>query len=156
MSNYIIDTCSFTWAMRDTYPMDVHPAFWRKFEDSAKIGKIVSSHMVYLEIEKQDDDLFKWCKLNSHIFLPVDQKIIYEVATIAKKFPRLINIEREKDFADPFLIAQAKVFGGTLVTQEKKNGPFHPRQKIPDVAELMNIRTTNILGMVKELGWVFH
>jgi len=54
--------------------------------------------------------------------------------------------------ADPFLVAKAKALDGTVVTQEeyKPNGV-----KIPNMCEYMNVRCTNLEGLMELEKWVF-
>lgn len=151
---YIIDTCSFTWAMRESYPIDAVPNFWVKLEEAAISGVVLSNEMVLMEIEKQDDDLHKWCKEKRHIFKPLGQDVVDATSGIVKQYPAMVSIHKEKDFADPFLIGHAKIINATIVTQENCNGPNHPKPKIPDICEALGIRTIKMVQLVKELGWL--
>lgn len=141
--------------MKSAYAPEVFPQFWNKMDEGVSSGLIFSSKMVLEEVSKQDDDVFAWAKARDDMFHKLDQLTLNTAAEITRNFPKLINTSQEKDMADPFLIALAKVKDAVLVTQETplRNSP--KRMKIPDVCEAMSVQCINILGMVKALGWRF-
>jgi hypothetical protein len=141
--------------MRDAFPPSVIPAFWELLAEGIESGHIISNEMVLMEIEKQDDDLTAWCKEHSKLFIPMNQGIVDRAETVVKRFPNMMNPYKEKDFADPFLIAQADLLKAVIVTQEGRNGPQHPKSKIGDVCDGLNVRTIKMIQMVKELRWEF-
>jgi hypothetical protein len=54
--------------------------------------------------------------------------------------------------ADPFVIASARVRGGSVVTEEA-NKPS--AAKIPNVCEHFGIHWTNVEGFPNQVGWTF-
>jgi hypothetical protein len=66
----------------------------------------------------------------------------------------LVDVERGRSQADPFVIATARLTGATVITQERPSGnPGRP--KIPDVCHGEDIRSRTLLQMILELGWQF-
>lgn len=153
---FCLDTCALTWAMRDAYPKSIVPTFWDKMTKAHMDGLIISNEMILREIERQDDDLHQWCKSVPDLFLKVDQQLMNGMAGIVRSYPKVVDPKKDKDGADPFLIAQAQVTGAIIVTQEKPAGSQAKKMKIPDVASAMDLGYINMLQFVKEMGWVFR
>ena len=140
--------------MRGAFHPSIVTTFWPKIETAATAGTILSTEMVFREIQKQDDDLHEWCKSVDGMFKKMDQETIDKVAEIIRSHPKMIDPKKDKDAADPFLIAQASILRGTVVTQEDFSGGPH-KLKIPDVCKAMGINCINMLTMIKEFGWTF-
>ena len=84
------------------------------------------------------------------------------VSQIISKFPNLIDSDREKDQADPWLIALA-------IEEQSKLELFNPKQKlvvvneeskakpqrIPDVCNYYGLKSLNLLELFKYFGWDF-
>jgi hypothetical protein len=146
---YAFDASSLM-IMQRYYPATIMPGLWIKFNKMVQKGKIVSCREVYEEIMMGDDELVKWAKENKDIFLPADQVIQVEVRNILVKFPDLINVKKRKNNADPFIIAVAKVFSCTLITQETKAGYNNP-PKIPNVCDYYGIKYINLVQFMHEI-----
>jgi hypothetical protein len=56
--------------------------------------------------------------------------------------------------ADPFVIAQAMAGCHTVVTEERAEGTNN-RPRIPNVCAAKDVACINLLGMIRQLGWVF-
>ena len=54
--------------------------------------------------------------------------------------------------ADPWVIAYAKAYGGKVVTFESSK-PLQKKPKIPDVAELFDVKCIDIWDVLDELGY---
>lgn len=54
-------------------------------------GHLISPHEVYDELEKQDDELLKWAKLDKQSSLESDEEEIAMRLQIAADFPILVN-----------------------------------------------------------------
>ena len=150
---FVLDTCALTWAMRDAYPIDIAPGFWEKLEQAVNAGIVISNEMVFREIKQQDDSLYAWCNQLPQLFCDIDQAILDKAAELVGNYPKMINPLGEKDGADPFLIAQAILCNGVVVTQEKIAGPTANKIKIPDVCCLIGLKCVTTLLMMKDLGW---
>lgn len=153
---YSIDSSSLITANRH-YPKDIFHSLWNRLSESIqKEGTVQITEAVYIELEKQRDELFDWVKAQkSDLVIPIDEAIQQRVIEIQTRYPSLVDIENERDFADPFVIALAQINTCTVVTEEKPKGPGSPVVKIPNVCRAESIQCTNFLGMLRNEGWTF-
>ena len=109
-------------------------------------NEFISVREVFEEIGKSNTFLHPRCQTNKTIFQKRNHDIINIVKQIMTKHPELVNADRTKDSADPFIIACAHVLSRSLdspkviiVTQEKDR-----LGKIPSVAKDYNIECMNL------------
>lgn len=118
-------------------------------------GCLTATEEVLVELGKKDDDVYDWAKARREMFIPIDQPTQVALAAILERFERLVNTQRNRSTADPWVIALAQVEGCTVVTGESPSGsPSRP--KIPDVCRALDIRCISLLQMIRENGWVFR
>lgn len=142
--------------MKNTYPIDVFPSVRQKLGDIAREKIVVSPREVLRELEKRDDELYKWVKENiSFHNLDYEQQEI--VRNIMARFPNLVDINKPTPEADPFVIALAKSKNLITVTQEKYVNISGPKSKpqIPNVCEALNVKWVPLIDLFREQGWVF-
>jgi hypothetical protein len=58
-----------------------------------------SSRQVFIEIERQEDDLCNWCRDRKDYFEEVDETVIRHVTTLMDRYQRLTTAGRNE--ADP-------------------------------------------------------
>jgi hypothetical protein len=151
---YCIDTSALVDGWTRYYPPDVFPPLWTKLEDLIGAKRVIAPDEVLRELSKKEDDLYRWAKKNDAFFLPLDATIQRATQEILEAFPRLVDSERDRSIADPFVIAVARVRSCCLVTGEKSSGnPKRP--KIPNVCEHFNVRYINMLQFMREQKWQF-
>ena len=151
---HCIDASSLIEAWRRAYPRTAFPGVWRRIEQGVAGGDLISSDEVFREIEQKDDELLDWALAHREAFLPLTEEIQLEAARITNVYDGLVDFEREKSQADPFVIATARVVGAVVVTQERSTGnPLRP--KIPDVCRAEGIICRNVLQMILDRGWQF-
>jgi len=155
---YVFDNNTLTAIFRHYYH-DRFPSFWEKFNQLIELKEIVSCREVRREIEslKRGDALDDWIKQNTAFFEDPTASELQFITTIynVKHFQQ--NLEKKKllhggAFADPFIIAKAKVNNAIVVTQEqyKDNAT-----RIPNICEHFNIDCTNLEGFLKNENWTF-
>ena len=152
---YCIDTSAILDGWVRNYPRDVFPTLWDKLEKMIADGRLVAPDEVLKELAKNDDDLHKWARLQEGLFCPLDDDVQIATAEILRDFPKLVNNERNRSIADPFVIAVAKVRTLSVVTGEKRRGNLS-RPKIPDVCESYGITCLTLLELMKSEGWKFR
>lgn len=142
--------------MKNTYPIDVFPSVRQKLGDIAREKIVVSPREVLRELEKRDDELYKWVKENiSFHNLDYEQQEI--VRNIMARFPNLVDINKPTPEADPFVIALAKSYNLIVIAQENRvkiSGP-ESKPKIPNVCDELNVEWIRLLDLFREQGWVF-
>ncbi len=155
---YCIDT-SVLISINNNYPQDIFGKLWDNIENAIQNGMIVSTKEVYNELIEYDDDLSKWAKTKKELFIELDESQQLIVKDILSKFPTLVDANKPKTDADPFIIALAKNRNLTVLTIEKSsnfNSNPNARPKIPDVCEHYGIGFINNLpGFFRKMGWKF-
>jgi hypothetical protein len=155
---YVFDNNTLTAIFRHYY-YDRFPSFWDRFNHLVDNKEIVSVREVRREIEalNRGDNLEEWAKNNSDFFEEPSAKELQFITTIysIKHFQQ--NLERKKllhggAFADPFIIAKAKINNSIVVTQElyKDNAT-----KIPNICKHFNIECIDLEGFLKKENWKF-
>ena|SRR5579871_1082688 len=152
---YCIDTSAILDGWVRYYPRDVFPTLWEKLEELIGLGRLVAPDEVLRELSKNDDELHEWARLQIGLFCPLEEEIQIATAEILGAFPKLVNNERNRSVADPFVIAVAKVRKLSVVTGEKRKGNL-ARPKIPDVCEVYGIKCLTFLDLMKTEGWKFR
>lgn len=154
---YIFDTSSLS-VLKNLYPA-IFPSFWEAFDRLVATGDVVSVEEVYKECMRRVDSehLTQWIERNRPIFTPPSEAEMEFVAEIfaVPHFQQLVGqdvILRGGLVADPWLIARARVLGGSVVTEER----FKPNAaKIPNVCDHFGIAWTNVEGFLQSYGWQY-
>ncbi len=161
---FCIDSSSFIYLHR-FYPPGFSKDIWDEFEELFHNGRIISHIIVFEELttrSKKPDPLTKWILLKKQYFRGFTTAQAQHVAEIINQFPGLIDPQREKDEADPWLIAMAieeqaqsnlfcperKVI---VVSEESRNKP----QKIPAVCKHFGLDHLTLLQFCDYHGWKF-
>ena len=159
---FCVDSSSFIRLHR-SYPPEFSRDIWDEFDNLFNQNKIISHIIVFDELTtnaKNKDDLTKWILPKRKYFKEFSVTQSYYVSQIINQFPSLIDHEREKDEADPWLVAlaieeqaQLQLFNPNqkviVVNEESKNKP----QKIPSVCNHFGLDHLNLLELFKFLGW---
>jgi hypothetical protein len=147
------------------YPPSFCKDIWNELEQLFDEGKILSHIIVFEELTantKKPDSLTKWTLSKKQYFKGYTSTQAQYVSQIISKFPGLIDYHREKDEADPWLIAlaieekaQSTLFNLNtefiVVSEENKDKPY----KIPAVCRHFNLDHLNLLEFYKYHGWDF-
>ena len=151
---YSFDTSAILHAWRRSYPPKSFPQFWQKVDEIIEKGELKAVDEVLVELEKKDDEVYKWPRARkSKVIVPIDEDIQKVVQTILQNHRRLVDTRKNRTGADPFVIAVAKIKSATVVTNENPGSAAKPN--IPDVCTAMGIRSINILELIQEQKWVF-
>ena len=138
---------------------------WIELEKMFMSGKLISHEYVYDEFfteSSKPDFISKWIKNRKQYFYSVSDSQIELVQNILKKFPKLIDPEKEKNQADPWIIALAKekmeelsLFKGRtkiiVVSQEKITSSI----KIPAACREFGVQHMNLEEFYKDNNWKF-
>jgi hypothetical protein len=152
---YVIDTSALLDGWVRYYPPDVFPALWSQLEQMIKAGELRAPDEVLLELAQKDDEIHKWAKTNSAMFLPLDAEVQAATQEILHQFPRLVGAMKDRNRADPFVIALAKVKTATVVTGERSSGTTE-RPRIPNVCDHFRIGHRTLLQLIRDKGWRFR
>lgn len=151
---YCLDTSALIAGYHRIYPYTIFGGLWNKIDDLIQAGRLFSSVEVYKELEYQEDALFDWAKERKRMFLEAN---LYEKAfltQIASTFPGLATSKTAANTADPFVIAQAKIHGRVLITEELRLGSVK-NPKIPLICQHFGVAYDPFLAIIKMEGWTF-
>lgn len=154
---YVFDTNCFI-VIGHYYP-EQFPSFWEKFNQTVESDKIISVREVRreLDINAAEDHLIKWIKLHKNIFVtpsPAVMRLVNDIFSVPHFRVSLPDRTRlgNNPFADPFVIAQAKVMNYCVVTQESEK-PHAAR--IPNICGHFDVDWTNLQGFMERENWSF-
>ena len=152
-ARYSIDSSILIGNWRDLYPPDVFPGVWEFTLDLTERRIALISEEVYIELQEKDDDLLEWVSDREQLVVPTDIPIQERARAINDRFPTLVDVERERSVADPFVIAVAQVNECAVVTYERpRTRPTKP-QKIPDVCDGLGIECIDFIRLARREGF---
>lgn len=155
---YVFDTNSLS-SLKHFYP-DVFKSVWQGLDALVQQGQVISTREVWNEIQRGQPDPHVTGWLNNRkdlIFTTPTTPELQFVAEIfqVNHFQGLIGEQQRlkgTPVADPFVIACAKVRGGSVVTEEK----LKPHAaKIPNVCDHFGIPCIDLKGFMQQQGWSF-
>lgn len=134
-------------------------------ESLIKSGNLISHQICLEEImpkTKKPDLLGEWIKDKASIFKKITPRQIEIVTEILEKFPGLIDYKKEKDEADPWIIALAKeemekkdLFSAEreiiLASEESTRSSI----KIPAVCREFGVNHMTLFEFFQNMGWSF-
>ena len=156
---YSFDTSAFMdWQAR-FYPPDIFISLIAKIEEMVVAGQCSAVELVKEEIDAVGTpQLRAWVKKNPALFVTLDPPVQTEAANIESKYPDLMDPKSLHQSADAYVIALAKVKGGTVVSQETSAAEKKSTKRthyIPDVCRDLGIPCINLLGLMRREHWTF-
>lgn len=136
---YVVDTSVIMRRSQyEAYDIGSFPHQWKNFDEKVEEGLLVSTPLVYNEIENNNKELIPWADEHIKMFEKIDENVIDEAKFLSKKFKEWYNNPKNKyiPWADPQLIAFAKAHNIVLVTQEAWNNEPKTKEinyKIPTI-----------------------
>jgi hypothetical protein len=135
---------------------------WDFLEAMIANGQLIAPREVLRELEKGDDDIYKWAKGQTSAFVDLSPELGAVLAEIVAGVPGLANqmTLRTSPYADPVLVALALLnirSGKTdcvVVTQEKTSATG--ALKIPNICLKYQIKSIPLLDMVRLEGLRFE
>ena len=165
-AEYTIDSCSLMAIFNDTpwISKKINPGLWERVRELITDGTIMSHTAVLAEIKKdgtKGQELYDWAHANEHVFK--DYELIIEgdiIKTMSAKYKNFVNNggKPSAEYADPWLIAQAKSKKLTIISEETWSGSLDlAKHKLPNVCgdPLFGVRCINLWGLASERSWVF-
>jgi hypothetical protein len=137
-----------------SYPPDIFPTLW---EFMAEFGDGPNGRMpreVLEEIERGDDDCASWCRDRRDFVVDATDGVLTVVAEIAGSYPDWAQGMR--NYADPFLVANAEIAEGTVITNESYyRGTIESRLKIPNICEARGVTCGSFFTFIRFHGLRF-
>lgn len=135
---YCFDTSSLIECWSRSYPEDVLPGLWSNLADLIEFGHVRCPEEVRVELKRQDTGLWRWADKQTGLYVPLDEPIQVATARMLAEHPLLMKATKNRNGADPFVIATALVNGFTVVTEEQ--GGTANKPKIPSVCDALGLR----------------
>lgn len=140
------------------FPPDVFPGLVDQVDTLIAGGRFIAPALVKEEVGAVGTtDLIAWTENHAGIFVPT-AAILAEAQVIQNQFAGLSDPRAEYEEADAYVIALARMRGGTVVTQEtpaaEKRNPKRTHF-IPDVCRELGISCISLLGLMRREGWKF-
>ena len=150
----------FIEGKKGPYGFDIAPRFWELIDEMIEGGRISCPTRVLRELLDGQDDLSAWARerRNSGLFIEADPAVqeasAQVIQLVATHYPDNQARRRFLDRADPWVIAHARVDGGTVVTSENRVPDNSVQVKIPNVCDQLQVqvRSINVYQMLRELG----
>jgi hypothetical protein len=150
---YSIDSSALIHGWRRVYRPKNFGFVWERFGDLIEEGRLRASIEVYNELQKKDDELFKWCKERKEkMFAEIDEDMQTHVVRIMAKYPRLVDTVKGRSGADPFVIALAATANPFMVVVTEE---FAGKTRIPDVCLAEKIDWCGLADLIEREDWKF-
>jgi hypothetical protein len=150
---YCFDTSALIECWSRSYPPDVFPGLWLKLDDLIAQQQVLRPEEVRIELARQDDELAKWVKARPHLFIELDDAVQLATSEVLAQHPLLMKATKNRDGADPFVIATARVRSLTVVTEE--TGGSDTKPKIPSVCQALAVPCVSVLRFLRDQSWSF-
>lgn len=158
---FCLDTSAFVDINR--YLISLIPQLYLELDKLFNSGRLISHQIVFEEItthSKRPDSLSKWIQPKRAFFKDISLQQTLLVAEIVQRFPTLIHYNKEKDDADPWLIA-------LIIEQKSKPDLFSSLQdfaivstesvfipnRLPAVCKHYSIRHCDLPQFFSANGW---
>lgn len=162
MSSYWLDSDVLIFAKDNFAPFGVPSVgFWNMLAPNIEKGVIKITRRNYKEMTEgrdKNDELAIWLRMRKkeHACVAPDKDVQAFVTKIGDYvYSNDLFLDRHRrrfsNGADPWLIAQAAVDHGTVVTREISQ-PLSRAPKIPDICKEFDVKFTTLLGVIKILG----
>ncbi len=158
MVEYWLDSNVFIEGKKGPYSFDIAPRFWALIDELIDDRRISCPIRVYDELLEGQDDLSDWARARrpSGLFLEptpaVQHAFTIIIAYVMDTYPDNQARRRFLNRADPWVIAQAFVLGGSVVTLESRVSNNSQQVRIPNVSQHFNVAGVNTYQMLRELG----
>ncbi len=156
-TRYSIDTSALITAWWRHYPPDVFGPVWEHIDNLIQNGILKASREVLIELEKQDDDLYQWCKSRDNdLFIDLVEELQDAMIHLLAKYPKLVATGRNK--ADPFVIALATLAGPNPLIIITEEGPYTGSAKKPNIPFICNkegLTSQPLIRLLRETDFTF-
>jgi len=145
---YSFDTNIYISIWHDHYPPDRFKKLYIDLEKLINQGIILSTIPVRIELERQRDEIYDFFNNFKRLFVFPTQKeqLILERLVNHKDFPDWGRGDSEKHYADPYIVALARVHNLKVVTYESGRG----NNTIYHACELCDVQCLKFIDFLRE------
>jgi hypothetical protein len=150
---YSVDSSALIHGWRRIYRPKNFGLVWEHLAELAENGRLKASVEVYNDLEKKDDELFKWCKdRKEKIFVEIDNDLQAHVGRMMATYPRLVDTVKGRSGSDPFVIALAATTKPPMVVVTEE---YTGKTRIPDVCDAEKIDYCGLADLIEREDWTF-
>ena len=151
---YCIDTSAILEVWTRWYPIEVFGSLYQKLDELINAGRLIAPAEVLHELLRQSDAVSQWATSRRKMFHDLSEDLQNATKEVLRKCSAMVNPNKMKTEADPFVVALARMKGGVVVTQETPSGNPE-RLMIPDACQLLKISCISIIGLMRKENWKF-
>lgn len=151
---YTLDT-NILIDLKNHYPEAIFPSLWQELEKLATLREVCVCQVVTVELKRGYDEVITWVNsLEGFVHNPSEEEMVL-AKEIAEKHPEWVS--GTQNYADPFVIAHAKIETRTIVTNETRKGVgfLDKNAKIPNIADEVDVSCLTFLDFLKEKQLIF-
>lgn len=153
-AKYCVDANVFYdfWIPNRKFDISVYGKLWEHISNQITQGVITSTEEVYRELKDFSDPKFQeWLRSHKdHLYKENDMLVIALATDILNSHPEVLFHKEKKNGADAFLVATAKVYGLTVITEEVRISETDLRNgacpRIPNLCDELTVPANNLLG----------
>ena len=155
---FVFDTSAYINGWRDHYPPQTFPGVWSLVEEALVDGRVVSPREVYNERVRKDDDVAAWAKERLQGFVEPTPDVMRAAGVI---FERELPNSGDRDAADPWVIAEARLRKLTVVTYEGRTFSGVPTSErrwarsMPGICRRLGVGCMTLPEALGRLGGTF-
>ena len=157
---YCLDANVLIQAWQKYYSPSFCPSYWDVLDKLGSEGRIFLPQLVYDEITRTEDDLSRWLKASKIPKRILDVQITEcwkDILAVNPIHKNLVDNNRNRSLADPWVIAHALRENACVVTKEEKiTAPNSTKIKIPNVCSNIGLRCMNDFEFILEMNLKFN
>jgi hypothetical protein len=154
-THYCVDTSALIDGLERFYPERTFPGVWARVHELVDAGRFFISEEGWEEIKSRDEVAKVWCeRYGANLIVPTNGEVVAEVRAVLAQFPRIVANMKNRNRADPFVVAVGAIRGATVLTGEGADGSAN-RPKIPFVCHERDIPCMRFVQLLEAEGWVF-
>ncbi len=96
-------------------------------DEAIRNGKIFAIEEVLRELQRKDDDVYKWVKEREEMIVSIDDEIQGHLVDIMSKYGRLVDSRKNRSGGDPWVIALAQAHGLPLLQRRRRQERWRSR-----------------------------
>lgn len=151
---YSVDSSALIHGWRRIYRPKNFGLLWDHLAELVESGRLKASIEVYNDLEKKDDELFKWCKERKEkMIVEIDDDLQAQVTRIMAAYPRLVDTVKGRSGSDPFVIALAMTTQPPMVVVTEE---YTGKTRIPDVCGAEKIDYCGLADLIEREDWKFR
>jgi hypothetical protein len=155
---FVFDSSAYINGWRDHYPPTTFPSVWALIEECFGDERVLSPREVYNELTRKDDEVAAWAKDRMAGFVEPTEEVMRASGAI---FENELPDSGDRDAADPWVIAEARIRGLTVVTYEGRTFSGVPTSErrwaksMPGICNRLGVGCVTLPEALGDLGGEF-